>query len=407
MIYDKLNKYGFTFAALYSPKILTEDLKITRMVFMERSNFNSLKAEEDVPNAVSPYKLIDWWHYLVNFAEKHPQISYASDVFSWKHFKKHFANTAKQHQDCMLMVLDPLKTGRITYDTIVFIPHTILKIFVTNPVEKLQAGLKLPPMVTYRTEYPNFRAHIVNWKGQLTSIGVFSSPEAANRAQVREQIAHLDKMLKTLEDIDDDSLTLEERVLRRMRNRIVQQLSKTLTVSYPLTGQMIKKLLAKARQADRRRLLALPDGPSDAEIEEAVNRAATEQTISEVNAELRKSAKHLRDDIDVIGEDYAYQYTRDFLEKRSQLNRKQLIIQRRLEEELEFEEEEEVAAEFKVDKSLYKAPRTPEEGEEALNPEPEPVPLPEPPPPPAPLPPAVRRTRRPLKRPEFFKAATS
>ena len=385
MIYDKLNKYGFTFSALYSPKILTEDLKITRMVFMEATNFASLKAEDDVPNTVSPYKLIDWWHYLVDFAQQYPQLKYASDVFSWKHFKKHFTATASKHQNCMLMVLDPLKTGQITYDTIFFIPHTILKIFAVNPVEKLQAGLKLPPMVTYRTNYPNFKSHIVDWQGKIRSIGAFTSPDAANKARVKAQIAHIDKMVKSFEDRDEDALALEERVLRRMRNRIVQELSKTLTVSYTLDAQTVKKILARARDAERKRLLSLPEGPTDAEIEEAVNRAATEKTITEVNTELRKSARHLRDDLDVIGEDYAHQYTRDFLEKRSWLNRKQLIAQRRLNEEAEELEEAEVEAEFEVDKALYYVPRLPEQPTEVT--------------------PVNRVSRRTLKRPQFFENA--
>ena len=385
MIYDKLNKYGFTFSALYSPKILTEDLKITRMVFMEATNFASLKAEDDVPNSVSPYKLIDWWHYLVDFAQQYPQLKYASDVLSWKHFKKHFTPVANKHQNCMLMVLDPLKTGQITYDTIFFIPHTILKIFAVNPVEKLQAGLKLPPMVTYRTNYPNFKGHIVDWQGKIRSVGVFTSPDAANRARIKAQIAHFDKMVKSFEDRDEDALALEERVLKRMRNRIVQELSKTLTVSYTLDAQTVKKILARARDAERKRLLSLPEGPTDAEIEEAVNRAATEKTIAEVNTELRKSAKHLRDDLDVIGEDYAHQYTRDFLEKRSWLNRKQLIAQRHLEEEAEQLEEEAIEAEFEVDKALYYTARIPEQPAEGT--------------------PVNRVSRRTLKRPQFFEIA--
>ena len=170
-----------------------------------------------------------------------------------------------------------------------------------------------------------------------------------------------------------------------MRNRIVQELSKTLTVSYTLDAQTVKKILARARDAERKRLLSLPEGPTDAEIEEAVNRAATEKTITEVNTELRKSAKHLRDDIDVIGEDYAHQYTRDFLEKRSWLNRKQLIAQRRLNEEAEELEEAEVEAEFEVDKALYYTAMIPEQPTEVT--------------------PVNRVSRRTLKRPQFFESA--
>lgn len=333
MLYDSLNKYPFTLL-MYQPKYLTHEYHLTKVVLTEIGNFASLKKEGEVPNTDSPKTLLDWWHYLIDFAENNPKIRFASDIFSWPLFRKHFKPKLTKYHDCLLMILDPLKTGKITFDTIHFKSHIILKMFSLTAVPKSPQELKLPPFVVFKEEHPHFRAFIINKDGSIKSVGNYANPDAAHRARIQAQVNALDLWIKNIEDLDE-TLGLTQDLLRNLRNNVVRHLTLSLDVSYPVDPKVMLKLL-------KRRKKTSPTTITEAASIAAMNETATKIVIDDVNAKLRISAKHHRNDIDVIGEEFATEHTRKFLEERSWLNRKQLRIQRGLEVEAQEETEMEV-----------------------------------------------------------------
>ncbi len=333
MLYDSLNKYPFTLF-MYQPKYLTHEYHLTKVVLTEVGNFASIKKEGQVPNIVSPKTLLDWWHYLIDFAENNPKISFASDIFSWSIFRKHFKPKLIKYHDCLLMILDPLKTGKITFDTIHFKSHIILKMFSLTAVPKSPSELKLPPFVVFREEYPHFRAFIVNKDGSIKMVGNYTNPDAAHRARVQAQVNALDLWIKNIDDLDE-TLGLTKDLLRNLRNHVVRHLTLSLDTVYPVDPKVMLKLL-------KRRKTIKPESVTEESAIAAMNETATKIVIDDVNAKLRLGAKHHRHDIDVIGEGFATEHTRKFLEERSWLNRKQLRIQRGLQVEAEAEAEAEV-----------------------------------------------------------------
>ena len=336
MVYDQLNIYPFSLIVLYKPKNLTTEYHLTKVVLMEETNFQALKKEEAVPSSTAPSTLLDWWYYLLQFAEKYPQINFSSDIFSWPLFKKHYHTAVKAQGNRLIMVLDRLKTGNITYNTIEFIPNFLMRVLHADPLEGLKGStMTLPPLVRFRKSYPNFIAYIINKQGEIKLLGYYTTPDIANRARVREQIRYVDDIIDKVAEIN--SPCIDDVLLIKLRRDLVRGLHDSLEKSYPITPKIAADII-KAEKEKKWRILHEPD-PTPEEIAESQINLATERVITEVNGKLKSAAKHLRAPTTVVGEAIAYEYTQEFLEKRSRFNRVQIKKARQLKEDADADAE--------------------------------------------------------------------
>lgn len=149
----------------------------------------NLRATEGCPpvDFINPNNLYDWWVVLMKLCDENPYLNVATDILVWETFRDHFNALECGTYFDLFMLVDLNNAYDISFKTLRMVPTTLIRML--NPEPRLLLNpFNLPPMVIYRTRYPNFLPIILKPDGTTVKHHTgYKLPQEAHEARVIEQ----------------------------------------------------------------------------------------------------------------------------------------------------------------------------------------------------------------------------